>query len=106
MEQMMDSQSAARIAQAPPARDQGGSRRKAPPRRPPGWELRHCRGRGPRVDGARKVDIAAPGNFDVFSIVSKDTFRPQGAYEWFGGTSAAGPHVAGAVAVLLQSAPT
>ncbi len=63
-------------------------------------------GRGPRVDGAEVMDIAAPGNYDVYSARSKDVFGGAlGTYWAFGGTSAAGPHVAAVSALLLQGAP-
>jgi subtilisin family serine protease len=56
------------------------------------------------------MDIAAPGNFDIASAMSKDRDAdgipgpdfPLGSYRFFGGTSAAGPHVAAASALLLQ----
>ena len=58
---------------------------------------------GPRIDGQTIMDIAAPGNYDVAAAYSKDSSGGSlGAYDWFGGTSAAGPHVAAASALLLQ----
>jgi len=56
-------------------------------------------GRGTRIDGARTVDVAAPGS-TVFSIGMNTT------YVGFGGTSSAGPHVAGAAALILQADTT
>ncbi len=56
-------------------------------------------GRGSRIDGARIVDVASPGS-TVYSIGRNTT------YVAFGGTSSAGPHVAGAAALLLQADTT
>ncbi len=53
-------------------------------------------GRGTRIDGVRTVDVAAPGS-SVYSIGLNTS------YVGFGGTSSAGPHVAGAAALLLQA---
>ena len=56
-------------------------------------------GRGTRIDGVRTVDVAAPGS-TVYSIGLNTTYIP------FGGTSSAGPHVAGACALILQADTT
>ena len=63
-------------------------------------------GRGPRFfDNAQVVDVAAPGHYDVIAPESKDTGTSAlGKYQWFGGTSAAGPHAAGVAALLMQFA--
>lgn len=56
-------------------------------------------GRGLRIDNRRQVEVASPGS-TVFSIGRNDR------YVAFGGTSSAGPHVVGAVALILQADPT
>lgn len=62
--------------------------------------------RGPRIDGQHIIDIAAPGNYDIGSAMSKDQGTEViGKYWWFSGTSAAGPHVAAAAALMLQARP-
>jgi subtilisin family serine protease len=53
-------------------------------------------GRGTRIDNRRQVDVASPGS-TVYSIGLNDR------YVAFGGTSSAGPHVAGAVALIRQA---
>jgi len=64
-------------------------------------------GRGPRIDGQSILDIAAPGHYDIACARSKDVSSAAfGQYAWFGGTSAAAAHVAGAAALLLQGNPS
>ena len=57
-------------------------------------------GWGPRIDGRPNVDIAAPGS-TVYTCSSWGL----GQFTPFGGTSSAGPHVAGAAALLRQLIP-
>lgn len=57
-------------------------------------------GWGPRIDERPNVDIAAPGS----TVTSIHPFFWD-RYCAFGGTSSAGPHVAGAAALLRQIAP-
>jgi len=72
---------------------------------------------GPRIDGNPKMSVAAPGGWDVISAWSMNAPYPNwytqgysglplyalyGGYQLFGGTSAAGPHVAAAAALMLQ----
>jgi hypothetical protein len=63
-------------------------------------------GRGPRIDGVMNLEIAAPGGYDLLAPASQyggmgnGTF---GSYSWYGGTSGAGPHVAGAIALARQA---
>lgn len=56
-------------------------------------------GKGTRLDGFRIVDVASPGS-TVYTIGRNVT------YTGFGGTSSAGPHVAGAATLLLQADTT
>ena len=63
-------------------------------------DLNGYSGWGPRIDGRPNVDIAAPGG----TVVSASPWNETG-YSSFGGTSSAGPHVAGAVALLRELLP-
>jgi len=60
--------------------------------------------RGKRIDGQSIMDVAAPGNIDVISALPHNN-SSVGGYASFGGTSAAGPHVAGVAALLVQAFP-
>ncbi len=62
-------------------------------------------GRGERVDGVALVDISAPGSITYAGMRYQDRSGVAGGYGAFGGTSASGPHVAAAVALLLQWEP-
>lgn len=66
-------------------------------------QLRRYSCRGTRIDGTSVMDIAAPDNALSPSNVAPG-FSP-GAYQIFGGTSGAGPHVAGAAALIKQLLP-
>jgi subtilisin family serine protease len=72
------------------------------------WDLRAYSGRGPRIDGARGVDIAAPD--DPYAAMSyTEEYAEYGVGRgWlmtFGGTSGAGPHIAAALALLIEQNP-
>lgn len=73
----------------------------------PVGELSAFSGRGPRIDGKHLLDIVSPGNYDVYSTMSHTTSNnyPLGSYRQFSGTSAAGPHVAAAAALVQQAFP-
>lgn len=68
--------------------------------------------RGPRRDGVLKPDITAPGSA-IVSVLSADSNPPwpiqltvpDGVHLVLQGTSMSAPHVAGAVAMLLQKTP-
>ena len=69
-------------------------------------ELRYYSSRGPRLDGEVGIDMVAPD--DPLSPIPAGALVP-GSYAWysrFGGTSGAGPHVAGALALLRQVYPS
>jgi len=83
-------------------------------------ELASYSSRGPRIDEFKKQSVGAPGGFDIVSAYANGTpwlawynengnlpFDEQfGSYRLFSGTSAAGPHVAGCAALMLQADPT
>jgi len=73
---------------------------------PPG-QISVFSGRGPRIDGQHLLDICTPGNYDVYTTRSHQdgSGYPAGAYRQFSGTSAAGPHLAAAVALAMQMFP-
>jgi subtilisin family serine protease len=62
-----------------------------------GW-INWFSGRGRRLDGFQPVDVACPGS-TVYSVGRNLSYTP------FGGTSSAGPHGAGAAAILRQMFP-
>jgi subtilisin family serine protease len=72
----------------------------------PSGELSAFSSRGKRVDGVSILEIASPGNYDVYTSRSQySSGAPFGGYRQFSGTSAAGPHVAAGAAIVLQASP-
>lgn len=71
-------------------------------------EISAFSGRGARIDGKHLLDICSPGNYDVYSTRSHQSSGgyPLGCYRQFSGTSAAGPHVAAAAALVQQAFPS
>jgi subtilisin family serine protease len=70
-------------------------------------EISAFSGRGVRIDGQHLLDICSPGNYDVYSTRTHQDGAgyPNGSYRQFSGTSAAGPHVAAAAALVQQAFP-
>ena len=70
-------------------------------------DLRNYSGHGPRIDGRDLVGVAAPDNPSTTWPASANQVGP-GGYGSFNGTSGAGPHVAGALALicLLYTSPS
>jgi hypothetical protein len=67
-------------------------------------ELSYFSGRGPRIDGSQTLDITAPGHHDIHAATSSAVSGDWASWRNdFGGTSAAGPHAAGAAALLLDA---
>ena len=71
-------------------------------------EISAFSGRGTRIDGKHLLDICSPGNYDVYTTRSHQSpgGYPLGSYRQFSGTSAAGPHVAAAAALVRQAFPS
>ncbi|MBI5536120.1 MAG: S8 family serine peptidase [Deltaproteobacteria bacterium] len=68
--------------------------------------LRTYSGRGPRIDGAVRPDIVSPDNpWSAAPFIVGGTYgdTPYGGMWAVGGTSCAGPHVAGVAALLSQA---
>jgi subtilisin family serine protease len=71
-------------------------------------ELRGFSGRGPRIDGAQAIDIAAPDDPFVPLAATPGVLEAEWGRSWFtqfGGTSGASPHVAASIALLRQQYP-
>lgn len=73
----------------------------------PVGQISQFSGRGVRIDGRHLLDIVSPGNYDVYSTHSSQDGSGYtiGSYTQFSGTSAAGPHVAAACALVEQAFP-
>lgn len=73
----------------------------------PAGEISKFSGRGERIDGLHLLDVCSPGNYDVYSTRTHQDGAgyPPGSYRQFSGTSAAGPHVAAAAALVQQVFP-
>ena len=72
----------------------------------PAGHVRYYSGRGPRIDGTPRLDIVAPDNPFAAAPRIADYGGgsiPDGAFWVFGGTSGAGPHVAGVATLLAQT---
>ncbi|MCC7144153.1 MAG: S8 family serine peptidase [Candidatus Eisenbacteria bacterium] len=88
---------------------QGGTVGPNPP--PTVGEISSFSSWGPRRDGAQKPDIAAPGEW-IMSVKANEHQQnaqqtdPDGVHMIISGTSMATPHVAGAIALMLQKDPT
>lgn len=63
-------------------------------------------GRGARIDGVNCLTICAPGNYDIISSRSPAAGYPYGSYSYMSGTSASGPFVAAACALVRQANPS
>jgi len=73
-------------------------------------KIRPYSSRGPRMDGMQAIDIAAPDDpYTPLARLKTGMFAGnkdiKASYTVFGGTSGAGPHVAGAAALLMQLNP-
>jgi subtilisin family serine protease len=73
---------------------------------PPG-SLSPFSSQGPRIDNESALDLAAPGHYDIVCASPNHVHGGgPGQYVWFGGTSAASAHAAGAAALVLQKEPS
>ena len=68
-------------------------------------EYRWYSSRGPRIDEEANMDVAAPDD-PITPAPPIYGDMKWGSYLEFGGTSGAGPHVAGGTALILQADPT